>query len=848
MDKEQRIEELESQVRQLNTLVRRLLDEREESPVEPVAQNNKGRVNAPGESQLVRDVRVRVGRALGGDSDDIETQIGGVWLSRLGVIVMMTALVFFARATVISDELGPFIKVVIGYGVAATFSAYGFYYRKARDFFAEALLGCGLATLYFTTYAIFFIENMRLVHVPVVAFPAVLLCLLFLSLIAHWRRSPTVAGIGLFLAYYTVALSAVQESSVEDLSYALLTCTAVAAITLAFHFAHRWLLFTWAALIATYITYFYFFLWRGAMLGIDEQTYFWISNGFLSVCYVLFSLAAIIDARKTQEFRKGVASMAGVNSFVFFCLTWIAIRTHYVEHEWIFRVAFAFGLMLFAFAANRVGPQRNYLYQIFIAKTIVMFTLALQAYFSGEKLLVAMAVECLGLAFSYRRSGLVTFKVMGLGLTIITFIATLSALRTFGNVDVGPYVVPANWFSVLGVSACFCLVAWFFEKFVKRIKPHERTVKGQWFLADTVLDVSPASFAIIHASAAALLLLILTILEYGDHPALPFLLFGEGVALALVGLLLRTPQIDVASVLLLVASHVAWHGFFWLPMEEFAVPFDAQAYFVQFTVCLALFTYVGAWLWERYLFRFFKGDDDLEHHVVAALPYLIATFLLATLLSIELAPLQVPAAQGALGMTLLLVGSITRYTGVKASGLFALGLGTIQFYTSLYYPPAPLSQEPMFLLYFSLFLLAFAGTERLLWLLQRYSRQRASTDDLIRTLLVVVALLLGTMGLYEWSPERNLIFWLLGYSVITIALGAIFRERRYRWGALFLFFVVVVRAFTKLEEMSPFYQVLTFAAPAAVLLIVSWFYTRNSRQRQRERPREHTVEPVPHDG
>ncbi|MBI2434304.1 MAG: DUF2339 domain-containing protein, partial [Candidatus Hydrogenedentes bacterium] len=416
MDANKRIEELEKQVEGLKHLVQDLLAERQAELPAPPSDPPAG--TRARDKNRVQEVRQRVEDALrsGGDPA-IESHIGSVWFSRLGVVALMTFFVLGAHTTYYSEQFGPVLKIVAGYLTAAAFIGFGFAVRKRQDLFAQAILGCGLAILYFVTYASFFVPRITIVEDQRwLGLALLMVCLAFMAGVAHWRRSQTVAGISLFLAYYTVAMSCTQDPTLESLTHALVTCTALALVTFIFHFLHRWLLFTWAALIATHLTYLFFFLREPPALDLPDQTYFWLSNGFLTVCYVLFSLTCIVDARKTGEYRKTVAPMAGVNSFVFLTLTWFAIRQHYQPQEWIFRLVIAGMLLAFALFAEMTGPRRNYLFQIFIAKTVIMLTLALQAYYSGEKLLVALAVECLGLGFSYRRSGLVIFKVLGLAL------------------------------------------------------------------------------------------------------------------------------------------------------------------------------------------------------------------------------------------------------------------------------------------------------------------------------------------------------------------------------------------------------------------------------------------------
>jgi membrane protein implicated in regulation of membrane protease activity len=76
-------------------------------------------------------------------------------------------------------------------------------------------------------------------------------------------------------------------------------------------------------------------------------------------------------------------------------------------------------------------------------------------------------------------------------------------------------------------------------------------------------------------------------------------------------------------------------------------------------------------------------------------------------------------------------------------------------------------------------------------------------------------------------------------------LGVVFRESRYRWGALLLFGVVTYRAFTQFQDLTPAYQVLVFGVPGVVLIVVSWAY---SRRTLRNKKRGQTGPPAPTDG
>ncbi len=818
MEANQRIEELERQVKELTHMVRALVTERH-----PSAEPKKAQSREPQRHTLPHDMHRNVDRILGGEAGDtLETRIGGIWLSRVTMVLLMTAIVLGARVTLYSEVMGPVQKLVLVYAASIGAIVYGIGWRNSPSLFPQTLLGAGLAGVYFATYAAFFVEGMQVASSHTLAFPLLFACLVLLVGVAHWRRSQTVAGISIFLVYYTVVASCMGGHSSENVYYALGTIAMLAVAALWFHAAHRWMLFTWAALIATHGVYLYFFLAKPAGLDMPAREYFWVANGFLTVCYAMFSCACILDARKTGEYRRGVAPMSGTNSFIFLVLVWISVRQNYVEYEWLFRLGLATGMLGFAMLAETFGPRRNYLFQIYMAKTVVMFTLALQAYLSGEMLMVAMAIECLAMAFSYKRSGTVIFKAMGLVLLAIAFVGCLAHVKTPGGIMLAGVLLRANWFCCAGSAVALIFVSWYYEHFVRPVLPEHRTVRGQWFLAESFLDVRSPTAAMLHSAAAALILLTITILDRSSAPELPYVLAAEGVAMGVAGFVLRTPQVEIGGVLLLVASHVCYHVFLAMGIPGF----EQQPNYALYTVLVALFTYLGAYFWERYLRRF-QGGRPWEHDVVAALPYLAATFMLTTLVARRFAGMPAPLVQNALGIVLLLVGVLTRYPGVKASGFLALGIGACSVYMGFYVSHESFVQDPNFLFYFPLILASYVVGERLFVVLQRQERLPSKIEDVLRSALVGVAAVMGVFGFSLYArPEYLTLHW-LALATCGVAFGALFGESRYRWAALALFAVAIVRAYAvDLRKMQPVYQFLSFAGLSLSLLVISWVYSR----------------------
>ncbi|MCH7911124.1 MAG: DUF2339 domain-containing protein, partial [Candidatus Hydrogenedentes bacterium] len=466
-------------------------------------------------------------------------------------------------------------------------------------------------------------------------------------------------------------------------------------------------------------------------------------------------------------------------------------------------------------------PGRNYIYQFFLAKTVVMLTLALQAKLSHEWLLVAMALECLALAFSYKRAGLVIFKLMGLSLLAITFVGCLVSIRMPGEVIIFDYTIPAKWFACVGAPLIFAIVAWFYDHFIPRLRLEDREVKGQWFLADTIWDTSSPTTALLYSAAGALILMAITILELGDVPALPYILAGEGVLMALLGLLLRTSQVEVASVLLLVAGHVTYHVFLFTGKAGF----ETQPFYVQFTLLVATLTFFGGYLWERYLRRI-EGGAPWEHDALASAPYVAATVMMATLMQRELTPVFVPLGQHALGVALLVIGAVTLLVGMRVAGVLSIIFGTLSFYHRLYTFEDRFAEQPEFFVSFALFLAAYVTAERVVAMSNAGALPQTATEGTLRTVFVSLAALMGLLGLNAWAPPELLSLYWLGLALISMTLGTVFWESRYRWAALAIYFFALGRAYLyDLTNLEPLPKFLSFAAMCVPLLVISWGYS-----------------------
>ena len=294
------------------------------------------------------------------------------------------------------------------------------------------------------------------------------------------------------------------------------------------------------------------------------------------------------------------------------------------------------------------------------------------------------------------------------------------------------------------------------------------------------------------------------------------------MVIAAYGFLLRTPQVEVACVLLLVAAHACFHVFLFTGKPGF----DEQEMYAFYTTVVAIFTLFGGYLWERYLRRI-QGGWHWEHVSLVSLPYLAGAVMFTTLMTQRLPSVFAPVAQTAFGVALMVVASVALLAGLRAGCLVALAFGAVNFYRGIYTYDTSIVRDPDFIYALPLIVGLFGLAERLVawWKLEAYEMKFA--DRAMRSILVATGAVLGTMGLWEWAPEAYLTLFWLGLAIAYMATGVALRESRYRWTAIIVYCVAILRAyFYDLTNLNPLYQFLSFLALCVPLLVISRGYSR----------------------
>ena len=121
------------------------------------------------------------------ESRSFEMRLGTYWAPRIGIVVLLTGLVFFGNLAYEQyiSRLGPAGKVLLLYCASALLLGAGWWWQRkaAKESlknYAQVLFAGGLASLYFTTYAAHHIEQLRVIESPLLDGFLLLACAAFI--------------------------------------------------------------------------------------------------------------------------------------------------------------------------------------------------------------------------------------------------------------------------------------------------------------------------------------------------------------------------------------------------------------------------------------------------------------------------------------------------------------------------------------------------------------------------------------------------------------------------------------------------------------------------------------------
>ena len=381
----------------------------------------------------------------------LEMRVGTVWLARIGIVIVLTGFVFLANYAWQSlvENFGAVAKLGLLYLAGGTLCAVGLLIergRKSLRSYARILIAGGMAAIYYTTYAAYFVPSLKVIGSPLLAGLLLVAIAGVIGWMADRRNSQSTAGLAILLAFYA--------SAVNPIAYFTLCSNAILGVAAVVLMARkRWMAVPFLALAATYWSY---FAWRFA-----ENWRFWevhVSGDsdlaprlcFLSVYWIIFTAGAFLATGPKVAGATRVA-FSTLNDAALFCLAAFAISQAHHDSLWIVSLVFGLVQIALSLAAGKVYGPGTPTGSAWLAKGLFFLTLAILIRFTGNSLAIILAVECSLLAFAASRLPSRVLAAAGPVAGVLAMIAGMASLSESGTAGAAGLVA-----ALLAGNAWFC--------------------------------------------------------------------------------------------------------------------------------------------------------------------------------------------------------------------------------------------------------------------------------------------------------------------------------------------------------------------------------------------------------
>lgn len=324
-----------------------------------------------------------------------ELRLGTYWLVRVGIVMVLTALVFFGNLAYhnIVSKLGPGGKVALLYLASFGLLGLGAFLsrQKSRQTlanYAQVLSAGGLAAVYFTTFAAHHFANLRVIHSPVLDGILLLFWAGVIAGIADRRKSEVLALFAIGLGCYTSIITQVGYFTL--VSNLILSCAAVFFLV-----RNRWAGVGVGSMVAAYGSYaFWRFFHDGQWAWAVPDATLWFGTGILTAYWLVYT-AAVFLSRAPALSGKGRAGFLSFNNGAYaglFLLTMALARGGDVS---FFLMAFGAVLVGLSVAASSLLREEKLARDAYLTQGLVLITVGIIVKFSGTSLALMLAAETL---------------------------------------------------------------------------------------------------------------------------------------------------------------------------------------------------------------------------------------------------------------------------------------------------------------------------------------------------------------------------------------------------------------------------------------------------------------------
>jgi uncharacterized membrane protein len=330
--------------------------------------------------------------ASDGEKLNLELKIGQTWFVRLGLLSLITGLIFLSNYAYKNWLFGASaeVKSIVFFTLSLALSATGMRLEKRNEklkHYGRALTAGGLATAYYTLYATHFTESLYCISSPIIAGLLLTAWAGIMLAYAVWKRSQIVSILATSLAFYGTIVN--PAGGLSLFSALLLSASGVFLFS-----RYRWVSVGFTTLIAAYASHAFWLSFY------PQQTSPLLEHAYLISYWLIFSSSLFIK-RKSSD--KSSALFAALNNAAFWFLTCFSLPSFSpVSHFSTLSAGIA--LLYFSCFAFFRKSHASEVAQTFLYQGLFLITLAILTEFSGAYRFIILGAEALLLLAAAHRS------------------------------------------------------------------------------------------------------------------------------------------------------------------------------------------------------------------------------------------------------------------------------------------------------------------------------------------------------------------------------------------------------------------------------------------------------------
>ncbi|MEO6055126.1 MAG: DUF2339 domain-containing protein [Chthoniobacterales bacterium] len=325
-------------------------------------------------------------------TDSLELRLGRVWLVRIGIVILLTGLVFLGNFawTHLVPKLGAFGKLAMIYLSGFGLGALGWMVKRKREELAaygKVLIGGGIATIYYATYAAHFVEPLQVISSPLIGGALLMLLAGGIIWVADRLRSQGIATATIVLGFYTAGINPIA-------GFSLFSNLVLSGIAITLLLRRRWVSVSFISLIGCYAS---FAFWRlqttHSLFAIPvHASLFWTAVLFPACYWVVFTAATFLG--KSEGFSAGTRpTFLTINNAAFFALIFPLVQGNYPSLFWLFVAGYGALLIALSVFAAKVDPEEGSFDGAYLTQGLVLIGLGFIFKFSGYQLALLFALQ-----------------------------------------------------------------------------------------------------------------------------------------------------------------------------------------------------------------------------------------------------------------------------------------------------------------------------------------------------------------------------------------------------------------------------------------------------------------------